>query len=131
MGSHTAYERDLPLAGVGAKTRSAYAGSIFFQRGIFTMFEDKTLKCKDCGQDFIFSAGEQEFYQEKGFQNEPTRCPACRKARKNQQPREPRGDREMFDAVCAACGQPTKVPFQPRNDKPIYCSACYAARKTR
>ena len=95
------------------------------------MFEDKTLVCKDCGREFTFTAGEQEFYAEKGFQNEPTRCPECRKARKAQQPRnDNRGEREMFDAVCAECGQPTKVPFQPRNDKPIYCSACYAKHKT-
>ena len=95
------------------------------------MFEDKTLVCKDCGKEFTFTAGEQEFYAEKGFKNEPTRCPECRKARKAQQPRENRGEREMFDAVCAECGQPTKVPFQPRNDKPIYCSACYAKRRAR
>lgn len=95
------------------------------------MFEDKTLVCKDCGKEFTFTAGEQEFYEEKGFKNEPTRCPECRKARKAQQPRTDRGDREMFDAVCAECGQPTKVPFQPRNDKPIYCSACYAKHKAR
>ena len=93
------------------------------------MFEDKTLVCKDCGREFTFTAGEQEFYAEKGFKNEPTRCPECRKARKNQQPRGDRGDREMFDAVCAECGQPTKVPFQPRNDKPIYCSACFAKHR--
>ena len=43
---------------------------------------DKTLKCKDCGKDFVFTAGEQEFYKEKGFTNEPVRCPECRKARK-------------------------------------------------
>ena len=95
------------------------------------MFEDKTLVCKDCGKEFTFTAGEQEFYEEKGFKNEPTRCPECRKARKAQQPRTDRGDREMFDAVCAECGQPTKVPFQPRNDKPIYCSACFAKHKAR
>jgi hypothetical protein len=46
-------------------------------------FTDKTLKCKDCGADFVFTAGEQAFYKEKGFQNEPTRCKDCRQARKN------------------------------------------------
>lgn len=44
---------------------------------------DKTLICKDCGAEFIFTEGEQAFYQEKGFTNEPVRCPECRKARKN------------------------------------------------
>ena len=85
------------------------------------MFEDKTLVCKDCGNEFVFTAGEQEFYAEKGFQNEPVRCKACRTARKSQRG----GEREMFDAVCAECGQPTKVPFQPRNGRPVYCSECF------
>ncbi|MHB1001732.1 MAG: zinc-ribbon domain-containing protein [Armatimonadota bacterium] len=48
------------------------------------MAEDKTLKCKDCGQDFVFSTGEQEFYAEKGFQNEPARCVPCRQAKKKE-----------------------------------------------
>ena len=89
------------------------------------MFEDKTLVCKDCGAEFIFTAGEQEFYAEKGFQNEPVRCKACRTARKSQRG----GEREMFDAICADCGQPTKVPFQPRNDRPVYCSECFQKHK--
>lgn len=89
------------------------------------MFEDKTLVCKDCGAEFVFTAGEQEFYAEKGFQNEPVRCKACRSARKSQRG----GEREMFDAICADCGQPTKVPFQPRNDRPVYCSECFLKHK--
>ena len=64
------------------------------------MFEDKTLKCKECGAEFVFTAGEQEFYAEKGFQNEPQRCKACRDARKAAS----RGPREYFTAVCASCG---------------------------
>ena len=89
------------------------------------MFEDKTLKCKDCGADFVFTAGEQEFYASKGFENEPTRCKDCRTARKNAQ----KGSREMFDAVCSACGADCKVPFQPTEGKPVYCSACFAAQR--
>ena len=50
------------------------------------MYTDKTLVCKDCGNEFVFTAGEQEFYAEKGFQNEPTRCKACRQARKASRP---------------------------------------------
>ena len=46
--------------------------------------EDKTIVCKDCGTEFVFTVGEQQFYAEKGFTNEPQRCPACRKARKEQ-----------------------------------------------
>ena len=64
------------------------------------MYEDKTLVCKECGKEFVFTAGEQEFYAERGFQNEPQRCKPCRDARKN----SARGPREFFTATCARCG---------------------------
>lgn len=92
------------------------------------MYQDKTLKCKDCGNDFVFTAGEQEFYAEKGFQNEPQRCKACRDARKSAA-RGAREPREMFDAVCAECGKECKVPFNPTEGKAVYCSECFAARR--
>ena len=92
------------------------------------MYEDKTLVCKDCGAEFVFSAGEQEFYAEKGFQNEPTRCRSCRQARKAARPAVGTA-REMHDAICANCGKATQVPFQPREDRPVYCSECFAARR--
>ena len=86
------------------------------------MYEDKTLVCKECGQEFVFTAGEQEFYAERGFQNEPQRCKACRDARKN----AARGPREYFIAVCANCGGEARVPFEPKSDRPVYCSECFA-----
>lgn len=95
----------------------------------YSMFQGKTLICKDCGSEFIFTAGEQEFYAEKGFTNEPQRCKACRNARKNARGESSNGTREMFDAVCAECGKPCKVPFQPREDRPVYCSDCFANRR--
>ena len=70
------------------------------------MYEDKTLVCNECGQEFVFSAGEQEFYAARGFQNEPKKCKACRAARK--------------DATRA------KVPFEPKSDRPVYCSNCFS-----
>ncbi|MEG0230008.1 MAG: zinc-ribbon domain containing protein [Oscillospiraceae bacterium] len=88
------------------------------------MYEDKTLICKECGNEFTFTAGEQEFYAEKGFENEPQRCKVCRDSRK-QQSRQ----RELFDATCASCGKPAKVPFRPSEDRPVYCSDCYASMK--
>ncbi len=94
------------------------------------MYQDKTLVCRDCGQEFTFTAGEQEFYAEKGFQNEPTRCKDRRQTRKANRPSS-NGPREMHDAICAECGAATKVPFQPRNDRPIYCSECYAAMRNQ
>ncbi|GHU48577.1 zinc-binding protein [Clostridia bacterium] len=88
--------------------------------------EDRTLRCKDCGSDFIFTAGEQQFYQEKGFVNEPQRCKVCRDAKKNQG-----RSREMFVGVCADCGGEARVPFQPHNDRPVYCSECFANHSNR
>ena len=86
------------------------------------MYEDKTLVCKDCGEEFVFTAGEQEFYAEKGFTNEPQRCKECRAARKAAQ----RPEREMFTATCANCGGDARVPFEPKSDRPVYCSECFA-----
>ncbi len=93
------------------------------------MFEDKTLTCKDCGKEFVFTAGEQAFYAEKGFQNEPTRCKDCRNARKAARGTAATGERERFETVCAECGKPTSVPFIPKSDRPIYCSECFAAKR--
>ncbi len=89
------------------------------------MYQDITLKCKDCGEEFVFTAGEQEFYAEKGFQNQPQRCKTCRDARKN----AGKTPREMFVTTCANCGKEAKVPFQPNSDRPVYCSECFAAMK--
>jgi CxxC-x17-CxxC domain-containing protein len=94
-------------------------------------FEDKILTCKDCGNEFVFTAGEQEFYAEKGFENLPARCPDCRRRKKNESRGHSSyggGEREMFEVTCASCGCDTKVPFRPSGDRPVYCSDCY--RKT-
>jgi len=88
-------------------------------------FQDQTLKCRDCGADFVWTASEQEFYQQKGFDNPPTRCPKCRQAKKQQR----MGSRQMYDVVCAKCGKPTQVPFQPKGDRPVYCSECFRAMR--
>ena len=89
------------------------------------MYTDKTLKCKDCGADFVFTAGEQEFYAEKGFENEPQRCKACRDAKKNAS----RGARTFYEATCAQCGQIARVPFEPKGDRPVLCSECFAKQR--
>jgi CxxC-x17-CxxC domain-containing protein len=96
-------------------------------------FQDKSIQCVDCSTTFTFTSGEQEFYAGKGYTNEPKRCPSCRQAKKAQRNGNGysnySGSREMFDATCAECGKETQVPFEPRGDKPVYCSDCY--RKTR
>jgi len=133
-------------------------------------FTDKVLTCRDCGEQFTWTEGEQEFYQSRGLLNPPTRCSSCRSARKSAQggggggggaggysTRSSYGNdggyggggggggysggggggggysdrppRQMFDAVCADCGQTTQVPFQPRGDRPVYCRDCFQKRR--
>ena len=109
-------------------------------------YADKTITCRDCGMDFVFTAGEQEFYAQKGFTNEPTRCPSCRKQRKSGsgggrssgygerdsyggRSSYSSGPREMHTATCASCGREAQVPFVPRGDKPVYCSDCFQQQR--
>ncbi|HWP95357.1 MAG TPA: zinc-ribbon domain containing protein [Syntrophomonadaceae bacterium] len=87
------------------------------------MFQDKTLVCADCGREFTFTIGEQEFYQEKGFENEPKRCRECRVSRRSN--RSEKAPREMYAAVCAKCGTETEVPFRPVEGRPVYCMECF------
>ena len=96
---------------------------------------DKTLVCRECSASFVFSAGEQEFYQSKGLVNEPGRCPACRAARRSSssgsgaRPEAGR-PRTMYPAVCASCGATTEVPFEPRLGRPVYCRDCFESRRS-
>jgi CxxC-x17-CxxC domain-containing protein len=106
------------------------------------MSADTTLTCRDCGQAFVFTSGEQAFYAGRGF-SEPSRCADCRAARKAQRDGgssyssyssydggyAPRAEREMFTATCSSCGQEASVPFQPSSDKPVYCSSCFQQRR--
>ncbi len=89
-------------------------------------FEDKVLNCRDCGREFVFTAGEQEFYQSRGLMHEPRRCPNCRAARRSDGPgASSRSSREMHDVICASCGRPTQVPFLPTGSRPVYCQDCF------
>lgn len=92
--------------------------------------QDKVLTCRECGKEFLFSAGEQAFYAEKGFQHQPSRCKGCRGSRRTGAAREGglSGERPLFAAVCSACGKDTQVPFKPTPGKPVYCRDCYAKR---
>jgi CxxC-x17-CxxC domain-containing protein len=91
-------------------------------------FEDKTLTCRDCSGQFVFTAGEQEFYESKGFGNTPTRCADCR-AQFKAANRGHRGPREMHQTTCSGCGKEASVPFVPRGDKPVYCSECFQSQR--
>jgi CxxC-x17-CxxC domain-containing protein len=94
-------------------------------------YADRTLTCRECGANFIWTAGEQEFYASRGLENAPSRCPECRQARRSGGgggggQRYSSGPREMHQVVCAQCGNPAQVPFVPRGDKPVYCSDCFS-----
>ena len=103
--------------------------------------EDRTLTCKDCSEEFVFSVGEQEYFAQNSLRNEPRHCKICRqmsKMRKDDMadmrpPRRagggPRGPRETFQAVCAQCGRQTDLPFKPRGDRPVYCRDCFRSRR--
>ena len=88
-------------------------------------YEDKIIQCIDCGKEFTFNAEEQELFAQRGYENEPKRCMDCRAAKKQRRTGDSYQPREMFPAVCATCGKDTEVPFQPRQDRPVYCWDCY------
>ena len=90
---------------------------------------DKTLACRDCGQEFVFTIGEQEFYSSHGLVNEPGRCPDCRASRRRERGSGYGSPRPSYPAICAACGVETTVPFEPRGDRPVYCKECYTKVK--
>ena len=96
---------------------------------------DKTLVCVDCGNEFIFTAGEQEFFNSRGFINDPKRCQTCRSSRRSEQRGGggggfSSGPREMYPITCAECGNEAMVPFRPRGDRPVYCSDCFSRNRT-
>jgi CxxC-x17-CxxC domain-containing protein len=106
---------------------------------------DRTLTCADCGQEFVFTASEQQFYADRGF-SDPRRCRSCRAARKAQMGGAGGGDsmgnggyggggfrerrpRELFEATCSNCGKTAMVPFRPTSGKPVYCDDCFQQRR--
>ncbi len=109
-------------------------------------YEDKTIVCADCNQEFVHSADDQARYAERGFTNEPKRCRECREKRKAESGggRGGRGGgggyggggyggsrppRESYDATCAECGAPTTVPFKPTQGRPVYCRDCFKSKR--
>ncbi len=92
-------------------------------------FQDRTLKCIDCGEDFTFTAGEQIFFHDKQFKNEPKRCKAC-KAKRNQALGLPQTYNKVETrATCSSCGKETTVPFKPTQGRPVFCRECFQGQK--
>src|SRR5882762_1569247 len=114
---------------------------------VMVQFQDQSLRCVDCGQEFIFTASEQQFYKDKGLTNAPTRCRACRDARKAQRAGggsggshsgggggyggkgRGAGSGTMYTTVCSNCGNETQVPFQPTPGRAVFCRDCFQAQK--
>ncbi len=94
-------------------------------------YADRVLTCANCGNEFTFSAEDQEYHASRGY-SDPRRCPSCRQARRETGDRGPsRGSsapRRTYTVTCAECGQPAEVPFEPRGDRPVYCATCFARR---
>jgi CxxC-x17-CxxC domain-containing protein len=117
-------------------------------------YTDRVISCVDCGQEFVFTSGEQQFYAQRGFTESPKRCGDCRATRKAQRASAgatggaynggyerdggypspgggyaERRPRQMFSATCAECGRIAQVPFQPTGARPVYCSDCFQNRR--
>ena len=90
------------------------------------IFKDITLCCVDCGREFVFTAGEQMFYADKGLLNEPRRCPDCRNRR-----RQEREQGIEYPIICANCGREATVSFVPSEDRPVFCEECYRKLRAR
>jgi CxxC-x17-CxxC domain-containing protein len=90
-------------------------------------FQDRTLKCIDCGADFVFTAGEQHFFHDKNFKNEPKRCKNC----KNKRQGGSAGGQGKTETTttCSQCGRETTVPFKPTQGRPVFCRECFLSRK--
>jgi CxxC-x17-CxxC domain-containing protein len=97
-------------------------------------FQDKLLKCIDCGAEFMFTAGEQLFFHDKQFRNEPKRCRACKTKRVSVLGAAPPSGQGGYSrvetrTVCSACGKETTVPFKPTQGRPVFCRECFQQRR--
>ena len=92
-------------------------------------FQDKQLTCRDCGKEFTWTAAEQEFYAQKGFDNPPVRCKDCRQAKKARMNDRDGGQRQSFKITCANCGREDTVPFKPRDESSVLCRDCFQKDK--
>ncbi|HEY4052976.1 MAG TPA: zinc-ribbon domain containing protein [Terriglobales bacterium] len=118
----------------GANTRIAKPASSRFAgpKELAMEFQDRMLKCIDCGTDFVFTAGEQLFFHDKQFRNEPKRCKNCKAKRLSvvgAPAARPAHARVETHAVCSQCGKETTVPFRPTQGRPIFCRECFREKR--
>ncbi len=100
-------------------------------------FVDRLLRCSDCGNDFVFTAGEQLFFFDRQFKNDPKRCKLC-KAKRAGLGRSTEGaaavaalplSRTETRTECSACGVETTVPFKPTQGRPVFCRSCFQLKR--
>ncbi len=92
-------------------------------------FTDKNLVCVECNRTFVWTAGEQLFYHDRNFKNEPKRCKVC-KGKRNSRMGTPSRERVETTATCSQCAKETTVPFRPTQGRPVYCKDCFQQRKS-
>jgi CxxC-x17-CxxC domain-containing protein len=93
-------------------------------------FLDRAITCAECSEQFIWTSGEQKYFQDKGLLHAPKRCAPCREAKKARVTTIEVRDKQplvLYDAVCSGCFHPTKVPFEPRPGRLVYCRSCFQA----
>src|ERR1700719_2207243 len=91
-------------------------------------YVDRILKCADCAQDFVFTAGEQLFFNDKQFKNDPKRCKSCKGKRTGRSDRPGRAVRSETRTNCSQCGVETVVPFKPTQGRPVLCRQCFQSK---
>lgn len=130
----------IPTNGTNRTNTVQYSVNPVWPEDFIVALSDMTLVCNDCGAEFPFTVGEQEFFASRGFTNYPKRCASCRNIRRNQQPRNGGGGgggggygapRETFPITCGNCGIDATVPFRPRGDRPVYCNDCFSQMRNR
>ncbi|PSH05720.1 MAG: zinc-binding protein [Acidobacteria bacterium] len=92
-------------------------------------FQDRMLKCADCGEEFVFTSGEQLFFHDKRFTNLPKRCKACKQKRLQAAGAPSRSVKNETVAICSACGKQTTIPFRPTQGRPVFCRECFSQQK--
>jgi len=90
-------------------------------------FNDRVLKCSDCGAEFVFTAGEQVFFHDKQFKNDPKHCKQCKAKRARGSQRV----RPETRTTCSECGMETTVPFKPTQGRPVLCRSCFQRQQIK
>ena len=93
-------------------------------------YQDRVLKCSECGAEFVFTAGEQMFFADKGFKNEPKRCKTCKAKRADATGQGTSFQRAETKTTCSQCGKETTSPSNRHRVVPVYCRECFQQRRS-